>query len=418
MEAADRYFQRNPVPEGLLFPSGIDIIVVIPVLDDPEVLEVITSLERCDRENIQVGVVIVVNHAENSAPDLKIRNRELAGRLREALAVRSSGICYQIMEAFDLPRKYAGVGLARKLGMDSAAAYFYRIGRSEYPVVSLDADTLVEKNYFREIVLYFARSKVAGVSIDYAHRLEEVMDRKEVFDAAVKYELYLRYYQMALRYTGHPHAYFCIGSAFAVRASDYVAQGGMNKRQAGEDFYFLQKLIATGRYTALHSTRVYPSPRFSERTPFGTGRSVRQIMEEGGVYKTYCPEAFTDLKVFFSEIGKLYRATEQDTRIYLARQAAGVRQFCTEQQVLQIIGEVRANCASEKQFVRRFFDNFNAFRVLKYLNYVHAGIYRKIDILQAARELGIILKTEISDSPVRMLEICREINFREEFRSE
>ena len=66
-------------------------------------------------------------------------------------------------------------------------------------------------------------------------------------EAIMKYELYLRYYRLALEYTGHPHAYHCIGSAFAVRTLDYVAQGGMNKRQAGEDFYFLQKLIATGR---------------------------------------------------------------------------------------------------------------------------------------------------------------------------
>ena len=126
-----------------------------------------------------------------------------------------------------------------------------------------------------------------------------------MWEAMVKYELYLRYYQEALAYIGHPHAFHCIGSAFAVRASDYVAQGGMNKRQAGEDFYFLQKLISTGRYACLNATRVYPSARFSTRTPFGTGQAVRQIVEDGGYFPVYHWGAFRDLKYFFQGIANL-----------------------------------------------------------------------------------------------------------------
>ena len=69
----------------------------------------------------------------------------------------------------------------------------------------------------------FRKHKVAGVSIAYEHRLEGEKEKRE---AMVKYELYLRYYQQALKYAGHPYAYTCIGSAFAVRACDYVAQEG------------------------------------------------------------------------------------------------------------------------------------------------------------------------------------------------
>lgn len=133
-------------------------------------------------------------------------------------------------------------------------------------------------------------------------------------EAIMKYELYLRYYRLALEYTGHPHAYHCIGSAFAVRTLDYVAQGGMNKRQAGEDFYFLQKLIATGRYATLQSTQVYPSPRFSGRTPFGTGQAVRQIVQESGHFRVYHPQAFRDLKCFFQGISTLYKVDEAGVR--------------------------------------------------------------------------------------------------------
>ena len=124
------------------------------------------------------------------------------------------------------------------------------------------------------MVRYFQEKSVAGVSIAYAHRLEEADMTVQAREAIMKYELYLRYYRLALEYTGHPHAYHCIGSAFAVRTLDYVAQGGMNKRQAGEDFYFLQKLIATGRYATLQSTQVYPSPPLLEPGR-RSGRSFR-----------------------------------------------------------------------------------------------------------------------------------------------
>jgi len=42
----------------------------------------------------------------------------------------------------------------------------------------------------------------------------------------------------------------------------------MNRKQAGEDFYFIQKLMPLGGYFALNSTAIYPSPRESSRVPF------------------------------------------------------------------------------------------------------------------------------------------------------
>ena len=54
----------------------------------------------------------------------------------------------------------------------------------------------------------------------------------------------------------------------AVKALPYVKAGGMNRRQAGEDFYFIQKLVPSGGYFSLNSTTVYPSPRASDQGSF------------------------------------------------------------------------------------------------------------------------------------------------------
>ncbi|MEZ4848575.1 MAG: hypothetical protein R3B93_08135 [Bacteroidia bacterium] len=73
------------------------------------------------------------------------------------------------------------------------------------------------------------------------------------------------------------HAFHCVGSSMAVRSIAYQKRGGMNRRKAGEDFYFLQKFIAEGTLAELSTTKVIPSPRASEKVPFGTGRAIKKL---------------------------------------------------------------------------------------------------------------------------------------------
>ena len=54
--------------------------------------------------------------------------------------------------------------------------------------------------------------------------------------------------------------------------------GGMKIRKAGEDFYFLQELAKTSGVGVIEKKLVFPSPRISERTPFGTGQAVKDII--------------------------------------------------------------------------------------------------------------------------------------------
>lgn len=386
MNVFERYLHRNPLSFYPAFSGGLSLIVIIPVLDEPELFETLDSLRACRLTKGGAGVIAVVNHAENCDAEIKKRNEATLKALREYVsAARTPGPEFCIVPAFDLPVAESGVGVVRKMAMDAAAWYFYTAKRPDGIIASLDADTLVEANYFEELIRYFGTSDAAGVAIHYAHRWDGA--ERELQEAIVKYELYLRYYCRALRYTGHPHAYQCIGSAFACRASDYAAQGGMNKKQAGEDFYFLQKLIATGRFADLTTTTVLPSSRISSRTPFGTGQSVRKIMEDGGVFLTYHPAAFRVLKPFFEGISSLYRAEEQTVRDYMRKQPECLRRFLESAAFPEKIREVNDNVASLPFFRKRFFDYFNAFRVLKYLNFVHAGYFEKLPVETAAAEL-------------------------------
>lgn len=387
MKVFERYFDRNPIGNPLEFDNNPEAVVIIPVLDDRDIFGTLDSLARSTCKNGNVGVVVLVNHAENCPGSVKSDNCSLAGEIErfagEKLA--DSRVECRVVRAFDLPPRYAGVGLARKIAMDCAAYFLYTHGKTGCPILSLDADTTVDADYTDEVIDVFRSGSLAGVSIAFAHRPDG--SHVEAEEAMIKYELYLRYYRWGLVFAGHPHAYHCIGSAFAVRASDYVAQGGMNRRQAGEDFYFIQKLIATGRFRTLGTTTVYPSARFSDRTPFGTGRALRRIAADGGRFPVYNFEAFRLLRSFLQGVGGLYKLPAGGIDAYIDRQECHLRDFLNGDGAGGKIAVIGDNCASLYQFKKRFFNYFNAFRVLKFLNYIHVSALQKRDISAAVRSL-------------------------------
>ena len=91
--------------------------------------------------------------------------------------------------------------------------------------------------------------------------------------------MHLRYYKNALAFTGLPYAYHTVGSSFALTAAAYARQGGMNRRKAGEDFYFINKLIKGENFGEIMGAKVVPSSRISDRVPFGTGRALLEAFD-------------------------------------------------------------------------------------------------------------------------------------------
>jgi hypothetical protein len=169
------------------------------------------------------------------------------------------------------------VGLARKIGLDLALRCLDFVSGDPL-LVCLDADTLVQPDYLSAIARHFSCSSAGGASIPYRHRSATNTAGQNAID---RYELFLRTYVLGLELAGSPYAFHTVGSAMASRASAYVAAGGMNRRQAGEDFYFLQQVYKSSGVATLSGTVVHPSPRSSHRVPFGTGRAVGDMLAEG-----------------------------------------------------------------------------------------------------------------------------------------
>ena len=54
-----------------------------------------------------------------------------------------------------------------------------------------------------------------------------------------------------------------------------------------------------------------------------------------------------------------------------------MKSFIEEKELNDKITEIKNNTSGFHSFKKRFFGWFNMFRIVKYLNYVHSGIYEK-----------------------------------------
>jgi hypothetical protein len=202
------------------------------------------------------------------------------------------------------------------------------------------------------------------------------------------YELHLRYYLQGLKYSGFPYAFHTVGSAIAFKAIQYVRAGGMNRKQAGEDFYFIQKLVQQDGYFSLNSTTVYPSPRQSFRVPFGTGPVMGRLMDnkEGRLY-TYNTESFDELRYLFTSLPSLFTGSVQKINDFYNSLPAGLSSFFDKKEWADKILEIKANTSGMESFRKRFFGWFNMFRIVKFMNHIHKDVHEKQDITEAAFRL-------------------------------
>ena len=268
-----------------------------------------------------------------------------------------------------------------KIGMDEALRRFDDVGNlDEGIIVCFDADCVCAPNYLAQIEQHFGKYPDSpACSIHFEHPLEGELD-PEVYEGIVRYELHLRYYVEALRYAGFPHACHTIGSSMAVRARAYMEQGGMNRRQAGEDFYFLHKLIPLGGFTELNSTTVYPSPRASNRVPFGTGRAVSEWLQ-GRHSKTYSLQAFEDLRTFLGLAPTLMKSPLPETL------PPSVCRFLDDRNFSEALEEIRRHTSTPDAFTKRFFRWFDGFRAMKFVHHARDAFYGEEEITAAAAEL-------------------------------
>lgn len=369
----------------------LNLIVVIPCFNEPDIISTLKSLNACDLPQGIAEIFIIINAGIHHDEKIKSQNLKTLEAINQWQSQNTLRFDFYPILIDDLPKKHAGVGLARKIGMDEAVARFHDLNKDGI-IICFDADSLCEPNYFVEIENHFSKNpKTPGCAIRYEHPIAGEDFNQNVYDGIINYELFLRYYNQGLHYANLPFAFHTVGSSMAIRSSAYQKQGGMNKRKAGEDFYFLHKIIALGNFTELNSTKVIPSPRTSDRVPFGTGKAINDWIEsESAEYLTYDFKIWKILKAFVETIPNLENIDLEHLEFSKSENHQPFIQFLNDNNFQDGLNEIRENSTNHSAFVKRFFVWFNAFRVLKLVHYLRDQQYPNQTIFKEAQNMAKI----------------------------
>ncbi len=402
MGFASSYFRKHALFDPFIpYPlrEGTGIIVVVPCYNEPGVLRAVNSLAAASLPSSPVEVIVTVNAPEDASPEAFEQNRRTMEQLEEWCRINNSeGFTVHALDVPPFPTKHAGAGFARKTGMDEAVRRFSLAGNNDGIIVSFDADASCNSNYFTELERCFLSEGTNGCTIYYEHPVES--EAGECHNAIVDYELYLRYYVQAMRLAGFPWAFHTIGSCFAVNARVYAAQGGMNRRKAGEDFYFLHKIFPLGNFTELNTTMVIPSSRVSDRVPFGTGAALKKFsVNLGEPLMTWPPESFDELSMLFGSLPRLFRASGREIDRISATLPGLLRGYLEKNRFAENIAQVNMNSASYPAFKKRFFRWFGGLMILRYLNFALHNGRENIPVTTAAA--GLLIRMGMSDEKGR-----------------
>lgn len=382
--------------------ADLELIVVIPACNEKDFIQqCLASLEKTSPIQGSVEVLIIVNDGMNPTSEITTNNEESL-RLIKDYKISDNPKLKILPVYLDISNfKKPGVGLVRKIGMDEAVRRFLFLSKDGI-IVCLDADCKVAPNYFQSILNGFLlHPKHSAASIHFEHNFK--WNKSQI----IQYESHLRYFIAMQRKIKLPFAIQTVGSSMAVRSSAYCKNGGMNTRQAGEDFYFLQKFIANDRCFEINNTTVYPSDRGSQRVPFGTGRAIDKLSESQQELNTYNPNNFYLIQDFVNTVFNYYANPEFSIEQFQGLEPSLIN-FLKKNKFISVLNEIKKNTASPEKFQMRFYQWFNAFMLMKCLHSLRETTNPDIAISQALElYFGPTMQYEGKDAE-QLLEILRQ----------
>ena len=382
--------------------SDLSLIIAIPSYKEPDILTTLESLSACIPPKGFVELIIVINAPENASQEVLNQNKITLSQIESFKLTAPEFLSIQVILEESLPVKHAGAGLARKTGMDEAVQRWALLG-NDGPIVCLDADCTVSSNYLVEVEKTYQNENVSIAHFNYEHVYQE--ETNEVLrDGIINYELHLRCYVQGLKYAGFKFAVHTVGSSMTCRASLYAKMGGMNRRRAGEDFYFLHKLVPHGVWEDIKDATVYPSCRVSDRVPFGTGRAQMEWVEAQESL-SYNPEVYELMKPFFSVCELWF-----DNEVCFEALPNEVVQFLNLNKANIKMEEMKRQSTSLIAFTKRFWEWMDGFMVMKLTHFLRDNGYPDKSVFDVGNSVLQLLKEEKQDSLENLLDKFRQLD--------
>lgn len=393
-----------PSIEGAVRAEGLTQVVVIPVLaESANLFHTLADLAANSPAMLEKTLVLCVvnNRTPDRASEGDVVDNERTLEALPEFAASHPALRLTWIDASTEGQELGpkdGVGLARKIGLDWALGILRESeATTNGTLISLDADTRVAPDYLGAIHAFFQADKRWAAVVDYAHPVEGGDDEVR---AILSYELFLRYQEIAWQYAESPYAYPAIGSTMICTYEAYVAAAGMNRRQAGEDFYFLQQLAKTGRVDRIRDTVVIPSGRASHRVPFGTGRKVGNFASDANdAYLTYHPETWKIVQAWLRTVDRDWDASGDALMAIAIAIAPALGAWLNAQEFSAAWERILQHARSPQQRRRQFHGWFDAFRTLMLTHHLRDNGYPRQDLFEA---LGAVMAWQGIAAPVTM----------------
>jgi len=404
-ELVEAYLKRqSPNPWGLewIEKKGISNIIVVPAIAEFENLEtLLNSLINNKPDYFSSTLVIfVINNKPTDSKEVKESNKKSLMLFRSIIRqkdinnplvrkVTDSGLGVALIDASskgkELSEKDSGVGLARKIGLDLAlTAFDYSINKKKL-MIWLDADCKVDENYLNTVIDEFNNKYLFAATINFSHDISET---DELTEAIIAYEIFLRYYVLGLKHAKSPYAFHTIGSTVAIDHNAYIKAGGMNKKKAAEDFYFLQKVAKNYEINKIVRAKVYPSSRHSWRVPFGTGKSVSRFLS-----KSRNEFLLNNLIVFdvLKEWLMLFNDKNNNDTKYMVDEAGKINKelkaFLIQRKFPEQWDRILKNSKKSKQLQYQKQNWFDGFKTFKLIHHLRDTSFPEINMFDAVDQL-------------------------------
>jgi hypothetical protein len=375
-------------------------VLVIPVCN--ESAQILRPLPPASGRSL---MILVVNEASTAPHHVSAANRDFAAEVRARFRMHwqsadASGLSLyrdpasprdvllvdRFRDGHRFPPK-GGVGHARKTGADLAACLIHQRRVHSPWIHCSDADVLLPRCYFNCSAALgdAAGQDTAALVYPFRHliELEEsgvgtgTAEQHKIMLATRLYEYSLRYYVAGLAFAGSPYAFHTIGSTLAVNAAHYARVRGFPRRQAGEDFYLLNKLAKVGQVRQLSRESdcdpIDIAARLSDRVPFGTGAATGKIMEmenPAGDFLLYHPAVFGLLRDWLANVPGFWQSRSSDIAAVPSQMDLRLIRGLEELGVAQALQHALRQSSRLTQFMRHMHTWFDAFRTLKLIHYL------------------------------------------------
>lgn len=342
-------------------------IIVVPSYAERFTLpELLGSIGRQSKELLKNTVVIVVVNNGESAPMKDKENNKLT---IEFLKNTKFPFDLRWVDAttdnYMLPEKTAGVGIARKIGLDLALSF----AEPDTLLFSTDADCTLENDYLSYILNdYHTYNWLAAVVGFYHRRTSDPI----INDAITKYENFLVMTAEKLEDAGSIFGYPSVGSTMISTAMTYASVGGMSRKKATEDFYFLQECAKFCGVKWIKKVLVHPSARSENRVYLGTGFRMSQA-KNGLDLSTlqFNHSAFAILKIWL-RLGTTSKSRDiQSVFTDCGKIHPDLVPFLKKEKIEGVWDGLQLSSPSDKHFkmqFHRWFDGFKTIRFLKYFS--------------------------------------------------